>query len=533
MSTVPYWLPPVTLSSEEERLVKRLTRVRKLFRFLREWRHELFDEAFQDELATMYRSTGAGRTPLPPAMLCMVTLLQAYMQTSDADAVELSVVDRRWQMVLGCLGADEPLFSQGALPAFRARLIEHGMDQRLLERTIELARRTGAFDPKALSRLRVAVDSAPFEGAGRVEDTINLLGHAARNLLGLCGFWLDRRPGELVAELDLRLVGCGSSVKANMDIDWSDRQARSARLQDLYAEVQRIIAFARDSNVPELRAESSCSASTVEQICAQDLEVGEIVSIRQGVARNRRVSIEDAAMRHGRKSQSRRFDGYKRHLAIDLDSNLVLHCGVGAANQHDSEHMEELRLAMEAGGWEFAELHIDRGYLPAPFVAELYECGTDIVARPWTARPGGRFSKADFTFDLRRRTLRCPAGAETTWQPGRVARFSDADCADCELRERCTSARSGGRTITMSRDEVMHEKLRRRLRTSSGRRRLRERVAVEHGQAHLVARQGRRARYFGMRKTLFDVRRCAAVQNLHTSLLYLDRTDYGGVRDAA
>jgi hypothetical protein len=50
--------------------------------------------------------------------------------------------------------------------------------------------------------------------------------------------------------------------------------------------------------------------------------------------------------------------------------------------------------------------------------------------------------------------------------------------------------------------------------TPKGRDRIRERVAVEHRLAHLGRRQGRRARYRGARKNLFDVRRAATVQNL-------------------
>ena len=94
----------------------------------------------------------------------------ARRRASDADAVELSIVDLRWQMVQGCLGASEPAFSQGALFELRQRMIRHDMDQRLLERTRELAHRTTGLDPHKLPEtLRVAVDSAPREGAGRVE----------------------------------------------------------------------------------------------------------------------------------------------------------------------------------------------------------------------------------------------------------------------------------------------------------------------------------------------------------------------------
>ncbi|XXR66258.1 transposase [Sorangium sp. So ce388] len=107
------WSPPVKLSRQEQSLMKRLIRVRALFGFLRLHRHELFDETFQEQLEGMYRTTGAGEPPHPPALMCMITLLQGYVGASDAEAVELSVVDLRWQMVLGCLGAATPPFSQG------------------------------------------------------------------------------------------------------------------------------------------------------------------------------------------------------------------------------------------------------------------------------------------------------------------------------------------------------------------------------------------------------------------------------------
>lgn len=152
------WNPKQETTRQEDSLLKRLHRTRKLFGFLRRHRHELFDDGFQAELESAYRNTGAGTEPVPPALLAMVVLLQSYLGTSDAEAVELTVVDLRWQMVLGCLGAAEPPFSQGALVAFRERLIAADMDRRLLERTVELARTTKEFDWKKLPKaLRVAI----------------------------------------------------------------------------------------------------------------------------------------------------------------------------------------------------------------------------------------------------------------------------------------------------------------------------------------------------------------------------------------
>ena len=125
----------------------------------------------------------------------MVVLLQGYVGASDAEAVELSLVDLRWQMVLDCLGASSPPFSQGGLQAFRERMIAHDMDRVLLDRTVGLVR-SGAMteaEGRSVSKaLRAAIDSRPLAGAGRVEDTINLLGHAARSIVQLVSKLTER-----------------------------------------------------------------------------------------------------------------------------------------------------------------------------------------------------------------------------------------------------------------------------------------------------------------------------------------------------
>src|SRR5260370_1488363 len=133
--TVPSWNPPKELNRREQTLLKR--RTKKLFGFLRQHRHELFDEGFQEELAEMYRETGEGKAPVAPALLAMVTLLQAYTAAADAEAVDLSMDNARWQMVLEMLGEEAAPFAQGVLSPFRDRLIAYEMDRRLLERTVE------------------------------------------------------------------------------------------------------------------------------------------------------------------------------------------------------------------------------------------------------------------------------------------------------------------------------------------------------------------------------------------------------------
>jgi hypothetical protein len=64
--------------------------------------------------------------------------------------------------------------------------------------------------------------------------------------------------------------------------------------------------------------------------------------IWEGVATDRVISTVDPEMRHGRKSSSQRFDGYKVHVTEALDSEFITGVAVTPGNQHDGEVAEEL-----------------------------------------------------------------------------------------------------------------------------------------------------------------------------------------------
>jgi len=512
------WKPPVALSSREQRIMKRLVRTRKLFGFLRLHRHELFDDAFQAELAAVYRPTGAGAEPVSPAVLCMAMLLQAYLGTSDAEAVEMTVLDLRWQMVLDCLGAEEPAFGQGTLQQFRERVIAHGLDQRLLERTIELAKETREFDYKKLPKaLRLSVDSRPFEGAGRVEDTFNLLGHSARKVLQLVARVTGQPFDELCREAGIPLL-LAPSIKAALDINWNDPAQKDVALEVLLSQVDSLDRWVERRHF-DLANPLAAYLQAIAQVRQQDIEeVDGKVQLRQGVAPDRRISIEDAEMRHGRKSKSKRFNGYKQHIGANLDSHLIHACAVTPANRPEEEASAELEDDLARQHVEVAELAIDRAYVNSPLAAHVHERGGEVVAKPWRVRNRlDLFTKLDFKINMRDLTITCPSGEVEHFEPGDVVEFDPEACGACSQRGHCTLSASGrGRTVHIAEDERTQQRFRKLITTKSGRARLRERTGIEHCLAHIAARQGPKARYRGTRKNLFDLRRVAAIQNLET-----------------
>jgi hypothetical protein len=424
-------------------------------------------------------------------------------------------------MVLDCLGVDEPPFSQGAVQVFRERLVAHEMDRALLERTVALVRDgvVSKGDQQMISKaLRVAVDSRPLLGAGRVEDTINLLGHAARSIVRLVSKITERAPEEICRKAGIPLL-LASSIKAGLDIDWSDPRQKMSAIGIVERQVSSLQRWVEKNldNYENEPLRPYIEAITVVQ--NQDLErtASGSVSIRQGVAADRRISIEDAAMRHGRKSRSKRFDGYKEHIARDLDVPAIVACAVTPANRPEEEGAAPIAEDIERQGFAIAEAHIDRAYVNSPVFTAMMENGGGVFAKPWAQRPRrpGLFSKADFRIDPRAGTVTCPAGQVELFEPGTTVHFDPEVCGACPMRASCTESATGrGRSISIAADEAA-QKVFRKLQTSrSGRAALRARVAVEHSLAHISARKGPRARYIGVRKNLFDLRRAAAIQNL-------------------
>lgn len=187
--------------------------------------------------------------------------------------------------------------------------------------------------------------------------------------------------------------------------------------------------------------------------------------------------------------------------------------GITPANVPEASLTREINTDLEKQGARLKELHIDRAYLSSHLVRERSD-ELEIYCKAWPVREGKRFHKQEFALDWEQHVIRCPAGQEMPFVPGGVVHFPQDTCAQCPLKEQCTTS-AKGRSVSIHSDETLLIELRQRQLTPEGRARLRERVAVEHTLAHVSRWQGRRARYRGLRKNLFDLRRCAVVHNLH------------------
>jgi len=205
-----------------------------------------------------------------------------------------------------------------------------------------------------------------------------------------------------------------SSLKAALDLDWGAPTARASALRLVLEEVERWKSWLEQQQ--RLSAQEPPMQEVLEtrgQIVAQDTEPDPeggpgVRRITKHVAPDRRISIEDADMRHGRTSSAKTFHGFTEHFALDLESKVPREVVVCPANQPEHEAVELLAEELEQGAGLF-QLDIDLGSMASPRMAQWAAQGVHIIARPWP-QGGPLFTKHDCTLDFPHGTVTCPNG---------------------------------------------------------------------------------------------------------------------------
>ena len=506
-------------------------------------RGQLFSD---DDFAEIYCPDN-GRDSVPPSLLATALLLQTYDKVSDAEAKARADFDIRWKVALGIEIEDRP-FAKSTLQMFRAQLILHDKVREVFEGSLRLARQSGYLKKRGM---RVALDTTYILGRGAVKDTYNLLADGIVKLLRVLAAVANIAVGEW-AEAQGYQRYFGSSIKGEATIDWSDRKARRKLLGEIVADADRLLELARQAWV-ELPEDSAQRQSIVDgaellgQLLLQDIERksgdGDVdahaddaddaddgVSIRDGVSKDRMLSVHDPELRHGHKSSRRRFNGHKAAIVVDTDSQLITAVDVLPGNAPDNLGALELVEQSEAStGSVVDEAMGDAAYGDGGTRQTFADAGRRLVAKV-PGRPDRKhFPKNDFHLDLAAGSCTCPAGQVTrtivpagkrTDGAGRVYRlqafqFDGAVCGVCPLRSQCIAAQGRkGRRVLIHPQEGMLQQARALQQSADYDEYRARRVVVEHRLARLVQLGIRQSRYFGRVKTKFQLYLAATVANL-------------------
>jgi Transposase DDE domain len=290
-----------------------------------------------------------------------------------------------------------------------------------------------------------------------VEDTYNLLAEGLRQVLRVLAN-IEKSSVESFAEAhDFRRY-MAASFKGTVTINWDNESERQTVLTSLVADCDRVLSLVREAlsahaDDPAAVKELEESADLLSKILAQDVRrtaSGE-AEIITGVAPDRIVSVHDPEMRHGRKSASQRFDGYKGAIAVDTDSQIITAVDVLPGNAHDATNKEELLTETEqATAATVTTVLGDTAYGTIEQRVAASTSERHLIAPVPRTPQTGRFTKEEFTIDLGVGSVTCPAGqTTTTWaarkdctKSGKIFhnkafRFAAHQCGQCPLRDQC------------------------------------------------------------------------------------------------
>jgi hypothetical protein len=441
-------------------------------------------------------------------------LLQSFEGLSDREACDRLAFDLRWQAAAGLTTRAES-FHPTVLVGMRNRLRESSRRYRLHEDTLVPARAAGVLKDRA----RV-LDSTALYDAVATQDTVTQLRSAIRKVLSVVGPLASLVRAALRRDDDYASIG-------KPPCDWDDAAAREALVDALVKDAHAALAVLDGHSLEGAAAEA---ASLLARVAGQDVAEGDdgVFRIVRGTAADRIISTVDPEARHGHKSRSRHIDGYKTHVSVDPDSEIIAAATVTPANAADRDAVDELLDEPGAGssdGEPSTEPESrpavvgDSAYADGATLAALAAAGREVVSKVPPARNmTGGFSKDRFGIDLHERTVTCPAGQSAVITMGRTGarRASFAPhCRDCPLRADCTSA-AKGRSITIHRHEDALQRAKAAQRSEEWKARYRaDRPIVERKISHFTRRQwgGRKARTRGVDRIRIDVATRAGVLN--------------------
>jgi hypothetical protein len=480
-----------------------------VYRFLARERARLFPpELFAD----LFQPTG--RRSVPPSILAVVMVLQRLEGLSDREAADRFAFDVRWRYAAGVAdavaGEETASFAHTVLVDLRARLRRSADPDRIFRVTCQLARQLGLVGVKRV------LDSAPLEDAVTTQDTVTMLRGAIRGLLRAC-------PPELKAKVGAALQREDDyAAPGKPACDWQDRAAREALVDALVRDGYRAHYALRGVRLDPRTAEAAALLATVT---GQDIEETSDGRFRifEGTAPDRVISTVDPQARHGHKTAAHGFDGYKAHVAVDPDSEVICAAEVSTATTGDAVVGPMLLGEVASDNDEQAAravIYGDSAYGTGMYLAWLERQGcTPMVKTQVPTGPGGRFAKDQFRLDLQAGTLTCPARVTVPIRPARRgggrARFGQA-CSVCPLRDACTTSLRG-RVVAIHPREAELTAARARQRDPVWLADYQAtRPKVERKLAHLLRRRhgGRRARVRGLVRVTQDFKLLAAAVNL-------------------
>jgi hypothetical protein len=326
---------------------------------LRDWALQyLKDEIFQPLYSTR------GKVSISPLYTFLAILIQFFKGYSDKDMEEASRFDDRIKWAITAPRDFEGIDAV-TLCDHRKRLFCSNIGQKIFIDIIREAQDSGIFDKDNLH----VIDSFMVWGAYAKQDTYTMIYQGIKMILNFMRFYGKEK------EVQTKLSGRDyDSDNKKPKINWENKNEKENLLDRLVKDAQILIKYARD--LENYGDDLKEAVDLVEKIVLQDTEIDEngTAKMIKGTKKDRIISVNDSEMRHGRKTTSKKSDGYKAEIITGGEKgNLVVSIGVEGANSPDGENMLDLIEDSEKNGVKIDKMYGDSAYNKVEKIKEKNE----------------------------------------------------------------------------------------------------------------------------------------------------------------
>jgi transposase len=446
--------------------------------------NQVVDFSFINDLLKDRYTPDFGRPAEDPEFMLRLCLLQYLYGDSDRGVIENARMNLAYKYFLG-LAIDEEVPDDTTISYFRAQRLGEAKFREVFEKIVQQCKEKGLIKGK-----RQIIDSTHIIADMAVMSLTGLIKLCRQNVL------------TAIAEQDTQMA-----EKLGLKELKSNKQDKFSRKEDNLEEEIEQAEKLLDSVTQELKDKKL----TVTPNLRNNLQLMEKAIIdREEGAVDRLVSPVDAEARAGKKTH-KRWVGYKGHLIVEEDSEIITAVETTPANKEDGSQLKPLLdQQKETLSIKPEQISGDKGY-GAGANLEYLEVKqiTGNISLSEKINPQGEdlFTRKDFTYDAVSNTLTCPAGCVTKCQgremvfreeqqrKGLVFQFTRKQCENCQLKPLCFTSNSKylGRSVRVNYYEPLYQQMQKRMESEEGKAAYRRRYKVEHKVADL-------ARYCGMRR---------------------------------
>jgi transposase len=436
-----------------------------------------------DMLAERY-SPDRGRPAEDPVFMFKICLLEYLYDLSDVQVVEHIPLNLAYKWFLGLNIEDIDIPDDTTISYFRVKRVGLKKFEEIFHRLLDQCIEEGLISPNR----RAIIDATHIIADVAIPTWLTLVRQA-----------FDRVIKELYTVEKSKAI----HFQQKFDHLWEElkgktRDEKLPHVLDLAQELFEVSQEYLEINENEFSALSSLK---------------KVISDRNDKAKDRMISIVDPEARTGHKSDMRKIQGYKDHIMIDEESEIITAVKVTPANAEDGDQLMDLvNQFQENHGSLPSELSADKGYWSGKNLRYLHKnrITGHISVMKTKQHTQGLYAPEDFTFDQAKMTVTCPNGISTTSYKEKIRngekggydfRFTKTQCKGCPLREKCTNSKSV-RFVYINNYYFDLERGRQHYKTDEYKEASKNRWLIERRHADKVRNHSlRRSRFRGLERT--------------------------------